>query len=570
MKSNEKLFVKSPYYNNSQILWFLQSKKSSIIGIEMICGLCFGIAINPIVCQKCKNSFCSNCLINFKNKTVCDCPELINDNNTNLTAFLEKHEKSTYSFYYDLSPGSKLEVPYREAISKLSDQESNNLIKNLNENESIFDDEYQRPRSKRIMKMVIRHSSRCLKNFPLKIRKMLKYIQYFELMIKGKLLCRNDLINIKDYKIKGLELINCIFGIDFAFEMASFIKKNKFFFVKCSLSDENITLKSILILLKSISLCKNLKQFSIGCYLGERNNWLNAIFLSSSLNQKRFLQKLSISNIFFSHEMNCDIFGPLISLTNLEVITCYFQGDGLFRFLFNLSELKKLRILIINNNNLLIWNDNEKSWVPFTKNLTDLKSIEKLEINEFYTSNQYTLNMIMINYVFYNQSIISLRITFISLYEKDAQTISKCIGSLKSVKKLKFTLYNSTFLNLILEGIIRNNKLEEIDLSHCDCSGYTILIQQMLKVKGNLNILNLTKCNLVLENNFAEHFANNKNIQILYLNENKIFESGLNILLRSNLKTVHLDQTNLSKHTIDHFQAKLSQKSKYMKIVKKK
>ena len=53
----------------------------NLIKDEIICEICYGILINPKICQSCESVFCEKCINNWKNKNnSCPkrCTQLIN------------------------------------------------------------------------------------------------------------------------------------------------------------------------------------------------------------------------------------------------------------------------------------------------------------------------------------------------------------------------------------------------------------------------------------------------------------------------------------------------------------
>ena len=125
----EEYVIKNDYYNS--------------IKDEIICIICSRIKKNPVMCSKCQNSFCSNCIDDWKTKSL-DCPlKCKNPDYTScriINNLLSKLNFKCKNKCNEIIPFDKLDIHYEFECEKIDLKEKNKtLIRKYNQVISKYD-----------------------------------------------------------------------------------------------------------------------------------------------------------------------------------------------------------------------------------------------------------------------------------------------------------------------------------------------------------------------------------------------------------------------------------------------
>ena len=173
---------------------------------------------------------------------------------------------------------------------------------------------------------------------------MLNYIfeKGFSLFLNRKILCELDLLELTNLKIRKIRICHSTFSLNFSISLSKMIMKNKKRLIECSLIlHKTNQYKNIVVILKAISFCSNVKNLSY-LMLSDPTKYYfnNSLNFFEFLNFKSKLEFLEIHNENFYDKMDFNPFSNLISLKSLGFFGCIFEAQAFINLFESMKSLK--------------------------------------------------------------------------------------------------------------------------------------------------------------------------------------------------------------------------------------
>lgn len=267
---------------SQQLLWAFNDEKF-ILSYDFMCSKCFGILIKPVKCKFCSIQYCEDCLQSLPSgKRICNCTNQCNS--TFEPTFIP--ELFYYTTFFILESSSETikcnEINYLDATS--SDYQNKLILvpsfmaPSTSETFSEYKNSCKVSSEETIIPLIKKFD-------PKKLIKTSKIIDFLKVKGNNLNLPKNYFYNpilefFKHFLFKKeIKLNECIFDINFAFQIAQLISKSKrtlvsFEFMRHSSSIltksrygerfRSQDLKASLIIFNSLCLTKSIKTIKIG------------------------------------------------------------------------------------------------------------------------------------------------------------------------------------------------------------------------------------------------------------------------------------------------------------------
>lgn len=320
---------------NEKLLFGFNEKGIRLSSI-FICFRCFGILIDPWICNSCKMSICDSCFKYYKDKPQFFCFCIKSEIENFVASSIPNIDKTSYFLKNQKGFLDPSEHKYLVAIQKLN-ANTLDIIPILLGNKYSLVLEKVIQTINFIKIYVAKHCSQFNHKSIKKYFTIMNFINRKGLKINfvNKILCKKEAKFLANFKLKEIRITGCFYEINFVIEFAKSIVLNRKTLKSFVIANNpNIDLRAEIIIYKALSFCRELANLSI---IQKRNDTSFSSFRPSNFFEF-FSSFHTLQNLFFKSEIFLNFqdlksIELLISLESIQIIDCSFEVQSFFHLL---------------------------------------------------------------------------------------------------------------------------------------------------------------------------------------------------------------------------------------------
>ena len=315
---------------------------------------------------------------------------------------------------------------------------------------------------------------------------------------------------------------------------------------------QKLSYKNFIVIFKALSCCKKITNFIFSNMTEESLSLKTPTNYYNVFSYQKKLISLILQGEIFLHHHNLEYIKEMNLLEKIHISNSTFKSLAFKSTIESISYLKNLKELKIFNNNIDRTNFNGNNKKNFSSIFLENLKIENFNIGLLLDFSQTDFCPVFLNYIVNSKTIKELKIWISDNFDNyDIKLFVKYIKNSKILLKLHLFMNEECDWDYFFKNLLKNKSILFLDFSGCGLSSKEAGIINFLTCNQRIKYLNLTDCDLCIDEKFVNSLKANSTLNSIIFDGNKINKKIIPELFKLNIKEISLQRTNVTNEEID-------------------